>query len=72
MNFIANQKVTRQELTQVLCTQEIESGLIPDGMMMAASIIEGRFSAKTKSALRIVWEDDLCKEGVIVAVANLL
>jgi len=65
MNFFENQKVTRRELTALLCQEEIKSGLVPTGGLMQVSIIEGRFLEYTNLKLRIEWTDDLCKTGVV-------
>ena len=66
MEFKEGQKVTRLELTKLLCKEEIESGLITEEKpLMQASIIDARFRAYTNLEFKVVWTDELCKNGLV-------
>ena len=69
--FKLNEEVTRLELTQLLCKEEIESGLINEEKpLMMTSIIDSRFIAYTGKKLRINWNGDLNKTGVVVEISS--
>jgi len=68
MKFKLKQKVTRKELTVLLCQEEIKYGLITnEKQLMQVSIIDGRFAEYTAYQFKIKWTDDLCYNGVVEA-----
>lgn len=68
--FKVGQIVTRKELTNLLCNEELEAGLINAGQSMSASIINGRFKKFTNLQFDIQWIDEVATEGIVVAISQ--
>lgn len=65
-NFVLNQKVTRKELTSVLCEKEINSGLITsEKPLMQVSIIDAYFKQYTRGKFIIHWLDEEFMNGIV-------